>query len=231
MIELIVATLTAFWLGVLTSISPCPLATNIAAVSYVSKRVGEPHNVFLAGLLYTLGRTLTYLVLGIVLVYSLLSAPSLSFVLQKYMNMVLGPLLILVGMVLLELITFNIGSGGISEKMRQRVEQSGIWGAGLLGILFALSFCPTSAALFFGSLLPLAVQQQSGVLLPASYGLATGLPVLLFAVCIALGANWVARVYGKVVAFEKYARYVTGTIFILVGIYYTLAHAFGISLT
>ena len=197
----------------------------------MSKRLGEPRFVFFTGLLYTLGRTLTYLVLGIVLVYSLLSAPALSFILQKYMNMVLGPLLILVGMVLLEFITFNINSGGISEKMRLRVEQSGIWGAGLLGILFALSFCPTSAALFFGSLLPLAIQQKSGVLVPASYGLATGLPVLLFAVCIALGANWVARLYDKVVIFEKYARYATGAIFILVGIYYTLAHAFGLSLT
>lgn len=231
MIELAVATLFAFWLGILTSISPCPLATNIAAVSYVSKRVGEPRHVLLTGFLYTLGRTLTYLVLGILLVYSLMSAPLLSSVLQKYMNMVLGPLLILLGMLLLELITINMASRGIGDAMKQRIERLGIWGAGLLGILFALSFCPTSAALFFGSLLPLAIQQESGILLPTSYGLATGLPVMVFAVCIALGANRVAQVYNRVVAFERYARYVTGVIFILVGIYYTLAHAFGISLT
>ena len=230
MTELPVALVSAFWLGVLTSISPCPLATNIAAISFVGRRVGSPGKVFSAGLLYTFGRALTYLVLGVLLVSSMLSAPSISHILQKYMNMLLGPLLIIVGMILLELISFNISGRGVSERMQKKVESLGVWGATLLGIVFALSFCPTSAALFFGSLLPLALKHESGIILPAVYGIATGLPVLVFAVLIAIGANKVAQVYNRIVSFERWARRITGALFILIGIYYCLINIFGVSL-
>lgn len=142
------------------------------------------------------------------------------------MNLALGPILILVGMVLLELIRFDMAGRGVSESLQKRVERLGLWGAGLLGVLFALSFCPTSAALFFGSLLPLALKQQSGLLIPACYGLATGLPVLAFALLIALGSHQLAAVYNRMVNFEKGARRLTGGIFIAVGIYFCLRHIF-----
>ena len=219
---------SAFWLGILTSISPCPLATNIAAISFVGRCVGSPAKVFLSGLLYTAGRTLTYVTLGVLLVSSLLSAPYLSHVLQKYMNQALGPILILVGMVLVELIQINFSGSGVSEKIQKWVEGSGMWGALLLGVVFALSFCPVSAALFFGSLLPVALRYESGVMLPSAYGVATGLPVLAFAILIALGAKRVGEAYNKLVPIEKWARRVTGGIFILVGIYYCLTYIFGI---
>ena len=228
MTEFLLGIASAFWLGILTSISPCPLATNIAAISFVGRRVGSPAKVFLSGLLYTTGRTLTYVVLGALLVSSLLSAPYVSHVLQKYMNKALGPILILVGMVLVELIQINFSGSGVSEKMQKRVEAMGIWGALLLGVVFALSFCPVSAALFFGSLLPVAVRCGSGVILPSAYGVATGLPVLVFAVLIALGAKRVGEAYNKLVPFEKWARRITGGIFILVGVYYCLAYIFGL---
>jgi cytochrome c-type biogenesis protein len=228
MTELLIGAASAFWLGILTSISPCPMATNIAAISFVGRRVASPRKVLLTGLLYTAGRTLTYLVLGVLLVSSLLSAPGLSHALQKYMNKALGPILIVVGMILVELIQINISGPGVSERMQKRVEALGMWGALLLGVVFALSFCPLSAALFFGSLLPLALRCQSGVLLPAAYGVATGLPVLVFAVLIALGANCVGAAYNKLVPFEKWARRVTGGIFILIGIYYCLTYIFGL---
>ncbi len=227
--EYALAIASAFWLGVLTSISPCPLATNVAAMSFVGRRVGSPRRVFLAGTLYTAGRALTYGLLGVVLVSSLLSAPWLSNLLQKYMNLALGPLLILVGMVLLEMITFNVGNGGIGDSLRKKMEHMGFWGAGLMGIVFALSFCPTSAALFFGSLLPLALKQESGLALPTIYGIATGLPVLLFAVLIAMGAKKVGKAYDRILAFEHWARKITGGIFIAVGIYYCLTLVFGVS--
>ncbi|MDD4616027.1 MAG: aromatic aminobenezylarsenical efflux permease ArsG family transporter [Alphaproteobacteria bacterium] len=228
--EYSLAVASAFWLGILTSISPCPLATNIAAMSFVGRRVGSPRLVFLAGTLYTAGRALTYGVLGVVLVKSLLSAPYLSNLLQKYMNLALGPLLILVGMILLEMITFNLGKCGLGGGFSQKIEKMGFWGAGLLGIVFALSFCPTSAALFFGSLLPLALKQESGLALPTIYGIGTGLPVLLFAVLIAMGAKKVAAAYDRIVSFESWARKGTGTIFIMVGIYYCLVLVFGVQI-
>ena len=229
MVELILPLASAFWLGVLTSISPCPLATNIVAISFVSRRVESPRSVLFSGVLYTAGRAATYVLLGMLLVASLLSAPFISHVLQKYMNAALGPLLILVGMVLLELISFNMG-GGLNTTMQKRVEAMGLWGAVFLGVIFALSFCPTSAALFFGSLLPLAVNRQSGILLPAVYGLATGLPVLIFAVLLGFGANKLAKAYDGIVAFERWARRITGITFIVVGFYYSLTRIFGLSL-
>ena len=173
---------------------------------------------------------MTYTVLGALLVASLLSAPRLSHVLQKYMNLAMGPLLIIVGMVLLELISFARRGGGVSDRMQRRVDRFGIWGALLLGIVFALSFCPVSAALFFGSLLALAVTNESGVMLPAVYGIGTGLPVLIFAIVIAFGANRIGKAYDRMAAFEYWARRITGLIFIAAGIYYSLTYIFGISL-
>jgi cytochrome c biogenesis protein CcdA len=156
--EWLLGTASALWLGILTSVSPCPLATNITAISYVGRRVKSPQQVFLAGVLYTLGRSLTYVVLGVLLVNSILSMPYVSNVLQKYMNKLLGPILILVGMFLLEMVRINLPGSGIGEGMQRRVEAWGIWGSAALGVIFALSFCPVSAALFFGSLVPLAIK-------------------------------------------------------------------------
>ena len=226
--SLLLGALSALWLGILTSISPCPLATNIAAISFIGRRIGRTRVVFFTGLLYTLGRILTYVVLGILLVTSILSIPQVSHLLQKYMNKFLGPILILVGMILLELIRFNIPGSGLSEKMQKRVELLGIWGAGLLGIVFALSFCPISAALFFGSLIPLSVKCGSSITLPAMYGFGTGLPVILFAVLIAFGAQSVGKAFNKLTQIERWIRRVTGGIFILIGIYYCLAYIFGV---
>ena len=230
MIEFLFIVASAFWLGILTSISPCPLATNIAAISFVSKRVLHPRKILLTGFLYIAGRTLTYLVIGIILVSSILSAPYVSHILQKYMNMFLGPILILVGMVLLDLIQVNFNSAGISEKMQKRIDSQGVLGAFFLGVLFALSFCPISAALFFGSLLPMAVQYESNIIIPLAYGIATGLPVLVFAILISISTKRVSAAYKKIVSFEKWARQSTGVLFILIGIYYCLVHIYCIDI-
>jgi len=217
---------SAFWFGILTSISPCPLATNITAMSFVGRRVGSPGKVLLAGVLYTVGRALTYLVLGALLVGSLLSAPRLSLVLQRTMNKALGPILIVVGVLLLGVIPLRLPSSGLTQRMGERIAKWGPFGALLLGVLFALTFCPVSAAFFFGSLLPLAIEQQSPVLLPALFGIGTAIPVLGFAVAIALGAKSLGKVFGKVTKIERWARLITGVVFIGVGIYLMLVHVF-----
>jgi len=226
--ESFLAILSALWFGLMTSISPCPLATNIAAVSFVGKNMGSPQKVFLAGISYTLGRTLTYAILGSVLVSSILSAPELSYSLQKYMNLLLGPLLILVGMVLMELLYLPFSFGTFTPSSERSSRFQGLWGAGALGILFALSFCPTSAALFFGSLLPLALQRHSGILLPSLYGIATGIPVLFFAVLLSLGSAKVGRSFDKVRSLEVWGRKITGILFILLGIYFSLTYIFNV---
>lgn len=217
---------TALWLGILTSISPCPLATNIAAMSFIGKSLASPRRVLLTGMLYTLGRMVAYAALAGLLVASVSAIPDVSFWLETYMNKALGPILILVGVVLLDLIRVSFSASCVNDNLQARFQQSGLWGAGLLGMLFALSFCPVSAALYFGSLLPLAMKNGSAIGLPSVYGIGTGLPVFVFAVLIALGAQWVSRAFNKLVQLEKWARRVTGVIFILVGIRFCLNYIF-----
>ena len=218
----------AVWLGVLTSISPCPLATNIAAISYVSRDVGQISKVLLSSLLYILGRVVAYTVLGSLVVQSILSAPGVSVWLQRYMNLFLGPVLVLAGMVLLGLIELPQQTGAGWSSLRDRFQKMGFVGSGLLGLLFALSFCPVSAALFFGSLIPLAVAEQSPLWIPAVYGVGAGLPVLGFALLLTFGAKSLGRVFQQVSRVERWLRIGTGCVMLGVGVYLTLVHIFKI---
>ena len=220
------AILSALWFGILTSISPCPLATNITAISFVGRKTGSARGVLLSGLLYTLGRALVYTAIGVLLVTSLLSAPTVSLTLQTWMNKILGPILILVGMVMLGLLRFSLRGRGMSDGLQQRVERWGLLGALVLGCLFALSFCPVSATLFFGSLLPLAVKYESGILLPFIYGIGTAIPVVIFAIILAFGARWLGKAFERVTQVEKVMRIVTGLVFIGVGIYMSLVYVY-----
>ena len=217
---------TAAWLGILTSISPCLLVTNLVAISFISRDVGSPARVLWTGLLYTLGRTLTYAALGSLLVGSVLSIPQVSLALQYWMNRLLGPILVLVGMFLLGLLRFNFSTSLMSNSLQDRAQSWGTWGAGLLGMIFALSFCPVSAALFFGSLIPLSLKAGSQIALPALYGIGTGLPVALFAIALAAGAQTISAALNKLGEIERWARRATGAVFIAVGLYYTCDHIF-----
>ncbi len=217
---------TALWLGVLTSVSPCPLASNIAAISYIGKGIAQPRRVLAAGLLYALGRVSMYALLGWLLVTSLASVVSLSNNLQNVMNQLLGPVLILAGVYMLELIRWSPGSMNLTAELQQRAGRWGLGGAAVLGALFALSFCPVSAALFFGSLIPLANRNGSPIVMPMLYGVGTGLPVLAFAVVFGLGAQALSRAFQRITRLEVWARRITGVVFILVGLYYTLNYVF-----
>ncbi len=217
------AAATALWLGILTSISPCPLATNIAAISYAGKRVGRPLWVLAAGLLYTLGRTLTYFGVALLVVKSLVSVPGLSQFLQQRMNQILGPLLLLVGLLLLDVIPWPwTGGAGVSEKLKARVDRIGLWGAGVLGLVFAMAFCPLSAALFFGSLIPLSLRHDSAVLLPILYGIGTALPVVIVSGILAFAANRISKAFDALSRIERWMRRLTALVFLGIGLYYTL---------
>ncbi len=222
------AALTASWLGILTSLSPCPLATNITAISFVGRRTGSPRGVLLAGLLYALGRTAVYVLIGTLLVSSLLSASSVSIALQAWMSKILGPLLILVGMVMLDLVRITLKGRGLGARFQQRVERWGILGALALGVVFALTFCPVSAALFFGSLIPLSIQHGSGVVLPFLFGIGTALPVIVVSVLLASGARFLGSLFSKMTQVERWMRWATGAVFVGVGIYLSLDHIYGV---
>jgi cytochrome c-type biogenesis protein len=223
---MIIAFATALWLGILTSISPCPLATNVAAISYIGRHVGSPSRVLWYGLSYTLGRAATYIGLSIALVAGVSSMPEVSYFLQRSMNKIMGPLLILVGMVLLDMIQFNIPELFKTERLEGIAGRKGLWNAYLLGMLFALSLCPVAAALFFGALIPLSVKHGSTVFIPSLYGLGTGLPVVAFAFVIAFWAEHIGKIFNHIKRIEMWAQSATGIIFISIGVYYSLIHIF-----
>ena len=218
---------TAFWLGVLTSISPCPLATNLAAISFVARNLGSSQKVLWSGVLYSVGRMLVYIVIAVLAVASLLSLPEVSFFLETNMHKIIGPLLIIVGIILLEVLPISFSTSLLSNKVQDRAGRWGIWGSGLLGVVFALTFCPLSAALFFGSLIPLAIDGKSAVLMPSVYGLGTALPVVAFALVMAFGVKSIGRIFDRLTQIEKWARKLTAVIFIGAGLYLLLKNLLG----
>jgi len=216
---------TALWLGILTSISPCPLATNIAAISYIGKDMTSHVKVFVSGIAYTAGRVFAYAAVGVLLSAGLSSVPDVANFLQRYMNAILGPMLFITGIFLFGFI--NISLPGINaDKFKKLAGKGIVTGPFLLGVIFSLAFCPVSAALFFGSHIPLALSVKSPVIFPPLYGIGTGLPVIIFAFLIAFGMHSLGSFFKGITSFERWARYITGVIFILVGGYYSLVYTF-----
>jgi cytochrome c-type biogenesis protein len=211
-----IAILYALWFGILTSISPCPLAGNIAAVSFIGRKVGKPYYVLLSGLMYTLGRAIFYTILGVILSFSMHSIPMVSNWLQTNMTYVAGPLLVFMGMIMLGVIDLHLPKFKMKEGGQSKLDKMGLRGALILGFLFASMLCPVSAAFFFSNL----IQSQGNALVLATYGIGTGLPVMLFALVLAFFANKLSSVYKATTVFEKYARLITASIFIVVGVYY-----------
>lgn len=216
--------LTAFLLGLLTAISPCPLATNIAAIGYISKDIESRRRIFRNGVLYTVGRILVYTVLGIVLI-SILREGASVFGIQKAIGkwgeLLIGPLLLLIGLFMLighklNLPQFGFGCNG------EDIARKGGWGALLLGILFALAFCPTSGVLYFGMLIPMSVTASAGWLLPGLFAVATAMPVLLVAWILAFSVEKIGEFYGKLRTIQKWLNIIVGVIFIAIGIYYCI---------
>jgi cytochrome c-type biogenesis protein len=214
--------LAAFALGLLTAVSPCPLATNITATAYIAKGFTQKRHVLWSGILYTTGRALSYTIIGLV-VYFGASKFHVARFFQGNGEKVLAPILIIIGLIMLGVIKLNfLGKINITDKISERFKNHGLTGALLLGILFALAFCPYSGALYFGMLLPMTVASPDGLYLPIIFALGTGLPVLLFTYLIAFSMEKVGRYFKAIQRLEKTMRYVAGAVFLLTGIYYTL---------
>ncbi|MDP2359789.1 MAG: aromatic aminobenezylarsenical efflux permease ArsG family transporter [bacterium] len=208
----------ALWLGLLTAISPCPLASNLAAISFLG-REAKPLRVLGGGLLYATGRSLAYVALGALLGFGILSAPGLSRWLQTVLSPLLGPLLVLIGLALLGWLPLpSLGGGRDDQAWQGRRERWGLWSALPMGLLFALAFCPVSAALYFGSLLPLGVASGQPILVPLIYGLGTALPVALFAIVLAWSAGAVGRLFAQATTLERWMRLATAIFLIGLGL-------------
>ena len=212
--------LSAFLLGVMTSISPCPLATNITAIAYISKEIKTPKHTLLNGLFYTLGRGISYTLLA-TLIYFGLSSFKISSIFQGWGDKVLGLILILIGLIMADIIKLNFKSNSQRiEKVKLWLARKGYVGSLLLGMLFALAFCPYSGILFFGVLIPMVLKSNESLLLPPLFAFGTGLPVIVFSFIIAFSANKIGLAFSKVSKVEVIIRKITAIIFIVIGIYY-----------
>ncbi|MBW4360950.1 aromatic aminobenezylarsenical efflux permease ArsG family transporter [Flavobacterium taihuense] len=212
--------LTAFALGLLTAISPCPLATNITATAYIAKTVNSKYEVILSGLLYAFGRVFTYTSIG-TLVYFGFSKFQVAKLLQGNGEKLIGPVMIVIGFILLDVIKLNFLSNiNLTEKLSEKFRTQGIFGSFLLGALFALAFCPYSGALFFGMLIPMTLSANEGLALPIVFALGTGLPVLFFAFVIAFSLEKLGKYFHAIRKVEKVMRLIAGFTFIVTGVYY-----------
>ena len=212
--------LSAFLIGIMTSISPCPLATNITAIAFISKDIKSSKQTLLNGLFYTLGRLISYTLLA-TLIYFGLSSFSISSIFQGWGDRALGPVLILIGLIMADIIKINIKTSNPKiEQIKLWLAKKGYVGSLLLGMLFALAFCPYSGVLFFGVLIPMVLKSSESLLLPPLFALGTGLPVIIFSFIIAFSANKISPLFNKVKKFEVIVRKIIAFIFIVAGLYY-----------
>lgn len=217
--------LTAIILGLLTAISPCPMATNITAIGFISKDIENRNRIFWNGILYTLGRVMAYTILGIILI-SILREGASIFAIQKtisrYGSIILGPILIIIGIFMLwgdKLHLPQFGYQGNNEK-GEKIKRKGSAGAIILGILFAMAFCPTSALFYFGMLIPMSAIEPAGWLYPLLFAIATALPVIIIAWILAYSMASLANFYSKLQLFQRWFNRIIAIIFIGIGIYY-----------
>ena len=211
--------ITAMLLGLMTAISPCPLATNITAIGFISKDIENRNRVFFNGLFYTIGRAVTYSLIPLIIFFGADQFKFSGFF-QRYGEKIIGPLLVLIGIFMLDIIRINFpGLGRLSEKMEQRKSWRFI-DVLLLGIVFALAFCPYSGVLYFGMLVPLTISSASGLYLPVIFAIATGIPVIILAWVLAFTVSGIGSLYNKIKIFELWFRRVIAVVFIIVGLYY-----------
>lgn len=212
--------LSAFLIGIMTSISPCPLATNITAIAFISKDIKSSKQTLLNGFFYTLGRGISYTLLA-TLIYFGLSSFSISSIFQGWGDKALGPVLILIGLIMADVIKINTKTSNPKiEQIKLWLAKKGYIGSLLLGMLFALAFCPYSGVLFFGVLIPMVLKSNESLLLPPLFALGTGLPVIIFSFILAFSAKKISSIFLKVSQVEKVIRKIISAIFIIVGIYY-----------
>lgn len=213
--------ITALILGIMTAISPCPLATNISAIGFISRDIENRKKVFMNGVVYTLGRAFSYTTLAVIIFFGA-SKLNISMLFQGWGEKLLGPALILIGLFMLDVVKLRFpGFSGFTEKLGEKSKGS-YWSTFFLGVVFALAFCPYSGVLYFVMLIPMTVASAGGLYLPVVFAIATGLPVILFAWLLAFAVGNVGKLYNRIKAFELWFRRVVSVLFIAVGVYYII---------
>ena len=214
--------LTAFILGIMTAISPCPLAMNITATAYLSKEITNKRRVLFNGIFYTFGRMFSYTALASIIYFGTSKFHVARWV-QQIDGLWIGVSLIAIGVLMFDFIKFDIPFlSKITTSVSQKNLKRNYLNAFLLGILFALAFCPYGAVLYFGGLIPLTLASSTGLLLPPVFAFATGLPVIVIAWLLAYSVSNIGNFYNRMKYFEKWFKRVVAIVFILVGFYYII---------
>jgi cytochrome c biogenesis protein CcdA len=217
----------AFFIGLMTAISPCPLATNITAIAYISKKIDNSKHTIIVSLLYTLGRMFTYVALASLFVWFGVNIQAAALFLQKYGENLLGPLLIVIGVFMLDLIKISFFKKSQKlDALKEKLAGKGFFGSFLIGVIFALAFCPFSGVLFFGMLIPLAIKTGDAIFIPLVFALATGLPVIILSFILVHSVSKLGKIINKIQAFEVWTRRIVAGIFIIIGLYYTFRWLF-----
>jgi len=217
----------AFFLGLITAVSPCPLATNITAIAYISKKIDDSKHTIIVSIFYTFGRMFTYIALASLIVLFGVSIQPISLFLQRHWEKILGPLLILIGLFMLDIIKINLFKKSQKlDLLKDKLAKKGLLGSFLLGVIFALAFCPISGVLFFGMLIPLAIKTGDAILIPLVFALATGLPVIILSFILVHSVSKLGKVMNKIQVFEVWTRRIVAAVFIIVGLYYTFRWLF-----
>ncbi|MDD1711084.1 MAG: aromatic aminobenezylarsenical efflux permease ArsG family transporter [Methanoregulaceae archaeon] len=213
----------AFFIGLLMTFSPCPLATNITAIAFISKKVGDSTHTILIGTLYALGRTAAYIGITALIVYAGLNIQAISLFLQEYGEKLIGPFLVIMGILMLEIVDIPvIGGQGWLQKIELYLGEKGYLGGFLLGVIFALALCPFAAVLFFGMLIPIALKTGDAIVVPAVFAIATALPVIVISLLLTQGVNRLSGMMASVQKMEKWIKWTVAGVFIAVGMYYIL---------
>jgi len=213
----------AFFIGLMMAFAPCPLATNITAIAYISRKVGNPRYTLLVGTLYSLGRMAAYIGLAALIVYTGLNSQVISSFLREYGEMLIGPFLIIMGILMLEIVEIPLPKGNSwLQHLEISLGEKGYVGGFLLGVIFALAFCPFSAVLFFGMLIPIALKNGDALLVPAVFAIATALPVIVISLVLAQGVNRVSGMMSTAQKMEKWVILAVAAVFIGIGTYYLI---------
>ncbi len=220
-----IAFLAALFFGFAGSVAPCQLTANLGSITYFGNKYMQEKLAGLEFLLYLLGKIMVFSFFGVLfwLFGNNISIDSIPVFV--YTRKLVGPLLIVMGLFFLGIIKLR-GSFGfrISAVVKKMAERSGgKSGAFLFGVAFSLGFCPTMVLLFFGMVMPLALQSSYGVILPSVFALGTAFPLLVF-FAIVIGFGLDRTILKKVKQWGRIIYKVSGAFLIILGISDTVTY-------
>ena len=213
--------ISAFILGLLVALNPCQLAINLSALTYLNNRSDKQHPLMSKGLLYVLGRSITYSILGIIL--SILIQQGLNIegvrTLMSKGEDILPYLLIIIGVYLIyRMLHHHDHHGEECHSCGKTIKRSGPLGALALGLMLAMAFCPETAIMYFGMLLPMSVANTLGWIAPVAFALGAALPVITMAYLFSKAAEKAHGFEATFKHFQQWANGVFGLAFIVAGI-------------